>query len=140
MGKILVMTEGPNELGLMNLLLDEERLVFARDDLLDLRPFHARQLTSPHLLPSLSHYHGDLSIYRIGDTLSDKLRIPPDFSSRIKEERKFCTKPELEILLLIAENKTKDFEKEKSKKALKNFARSACVSRESVMTAQQSSS
>ena len=32
MGKILVTTEGPNELGLMNLLLDEERLVFARDD------------------------------------------------------------------------------------------------------------
>ena len=123
MGKILVMTEGPNELGLMNLLLDEEKLVFTRDDLLDLRPFHARQLTSPHLLPSLTHYHGDLSVYRIGDALNDKLKIPAELLSRIEEERKFCTKPELEILLVIAENRAKDFEKEKSKKSPKEFCK-----------------
>ncbi len=123
MGKILVMTEGPNELSLMNLLLDEERLVFTRDDLLDLRPFHARQLTSPHLLPTLTHYHGDFFVYRIGDTLSDRLKVPSELSSRIRGDRKFCTKPELEILLVIAENKTRDFEKEKSKKSPKEFCK-----------------
>lgn len=50
--KILIMCEGPNELKIINLLLDNGKLKFTRDDLLDMRPFHARQLTSPQLKPS----------------------------------------------------------------------------------------
>ena len=44
--KILIMCEGPNELKIVNLLLDKGKFKFTRDDLLDMRPFHARQLTS----------------------------------------------------------------------------------------------
>ena len=51
--KILIMCEGPNELKIVNLLLDNNKLKFTRDDLLDMRPFHARQLTSPQLKPAL---------------------------------------------------------------------------------------
>ena len=39
--KILIMCEGPNELKIVNLLLDNSKLKFTRDDLLDMRPFHA---------------------------------------------------------------------------------------------------
>ena len=53
--KILIMCEGPNELKIVNLLLDNGKLKFTRDDLLDMRPFHARQLTSPQLNPRLTH-------------------------------------------------------------------------------------
>ena len=67
MKKILIMCEGPNELKVVNLLLDHGKLKFSRDDLLDMRPFHARQLASPQLKPALDAYHGELEIYRIGD-------------------------------------------------------------------------
>lgn len=53
MKKILILCEGPNELKVVNLLLDHGKLKFSRDDLLDMRPFHARQLASPQLKPAL---------------------------------------------------------------------------------------
>ena len=121
--KILVMCEGPNELKIINLLLDSGKLKFSRDDLLDMRPFHARQLFSPQLKPALDAYHGELEIYRVGDKLSDVLKIPKDLSPAVKSQRKFCTKPELEMLLIIAENKTSQFDKVKSKQRPKTFCK-----------------
>ena len=39
--------------------------------------------------------------------MTDKLPVPADYKDRIKGVRKFCTKPELEMLLIIAEGKVK---------------------------------
>ena len=44
---------------------------------------------------------------RIGDKLGDELKIPREYKGKIKDIRKYCTKPELEMLLLISENKVK---------------------------------
>lgn len=41
--KYLVMCEGPNEVAVINILIDNGLLKLTRDDLLDLRIFHARQ-------------------------------------------------------------------------------------------------
>lgn len=112
--KILIMCEGPNELKIVNLLLDNGKLKFTRDDLLDMRPFHARQLTSPQLKPALDAYHGEIAIYRIVDKMTDSLKIPKELLLSIKSQAKFCTKPELEMLLIIAENKVSEFEKVKA--------------------------
>lgn len=87
MKKILIMCEGPNELKVINLLLDHDMLKINRDDLLDMRPFHARQLTTPQLRPALNSYHGFIEIYRIGDKMSDKLKIPPHSSINISETK-----------------------------------------------------
>ena len=111
--KILIMCEGANELKIVNLLLDNNKLKFTRDDLLDMRPFHARQLA----------YHGNIAIYRIGDKMTDKLKIPKELSPVIQSQAKFCTKPELEILLIIAEGKLAEFEKLKSKQSPKDFCK-----------------
>ena len=48
--------------------------------------------------------------------MTDKLPVPADYQGRIKGVRKFCTKPELEMLLLIAEGKEAEFEKVKAGK------------------------
>ena len=44
MMKILLMCEGANEEKLLELLLDEGKLKFTRDDLIGLKPFNIRQL------------------------------------------------------------------------------------------------
>ena len=44
--KRLIMCEGPNELAVMRILLDNDKLTFTEDDLLGLTPYHARQITS----------------------------------------------------------------------------------------------
>ena len=48
--------------------------------------------------------------------MTDKLPVPDDYKDRIKGVRKFCTKPELEMLLIIAEGKEAEFEKVKAGK------------------------
>lgn len=42
--KILMMCEGSNELEIMEILLKNNCLKYSRDDLLGLRPYHARQI------------------------------------------------------------------------------------------------
>lgn len=44
--KRLIMCEGPNELGIMRILLENDKLIFGEDDLIGLEPYHARQITS----------------------------------------------------------------------------------------------
>lgn len=46
--KYLMMCEGTNELKIMQILLENQKLLFSSDELLGLVPFHARQIkTSP---------------------------------------------------------------------------------------------
>ena len=44
--KRLIMCEGPNELGVMRILLENDKLIFGEDDLIGLEPYHARQIIS----------------------------------------------------------------------------------------------
>ena len=39
------MCEGPNELEIMRILLENDKLIFGEDDLIGLEPYHARQIT-----------------------------------------------------------------------------------------------
>ncbi len=124
------MCEGPNGKAVVEMLLDAGRLKFSKDDLVGLNVYHARQLTSSIIKTNLSIYTGDFKVYRIGDTLTDKLSVPLDYKERIKEIRKFCTKPELEILLLIADGKDAEFEKVKAgkdRKGPKSFCKTKVV-------------
>ena len=114
--KLLVMCEGPNEKAVVDILLDADCLEFTRDDLVNLTVYHARQLTAPIIKTALSIYTGEFAVYRIGDSMTEKLPVPADYQGRFKGARKFCTKPELEMLLLIAEGKEAEFEKVKAGK------------------------
>ena len=114
--KILVMCEGPNEKAVVNLLLDAGGLEFSEDDLVGWTVYHARQLTAPVIKTALSIYTGEFAVYRIGDSMTDKLPVPADYQGRIMGVRKFCTKPELEMLLIIAEGKESEFGKVKAGK------------------------
>ncbi len=128
--KFLVMCEGSNEKAVVDMLLDAECLKFSKDDLVGLSVYHARQLTAPIIKTVLSIYTGELEVYRIGDSLTDKLPVPADYQGRINRVRKFCTKPELEMLLIIAEGKEAEFEKVKAgkhRKKPKDFCKSNVV-------------
>lgn len=53
--------------------------------------------------------------------MSDSLKLLEKLIPVVKSQEKFCTKPELEMLLIIAENKIAEFEKVKSKQKPKDF-------------------
>ena len=122
--KWLIMCEGPNEREIIKILLEHHCLIFSEDDLLGLTPYHARQITtSAQVRTELNLYPGEVMVCRIGDIQSEKLKIPAEYKEKIIEVRKYCTKPELEMLLIIAESLYHEFEKVKSKVKPKDFAK-----------------
>ena len=126
--KYLIMCEGPNELEIIRLLLEHKKLIFTEDNLLNLVPYHARQIdNNAAVKTALNLYHGDIEILRIGDKLNDTLKISKNYKDRIKSIRKYCTKPELEMLLIISENLDSAFEKVKSKVSPKAFSKENIV-------------
>ena len=119
------MCEGQNEEVLLNHLLDADALCFTRDDLIGRRPYPVRQLSNPTIKSELKHYGLPVKVYRVGDKQNDKLLIPKDLKGIVssKEIYKYCTKPELEMLLIINEESEKEYEKVKSFQSPKTFAK-----------------
>ncbi|MDD3747702.1 MAG: GNAT family acetyltransferase, partial [Anaerostipes sp.] len=78
--KLLIMCEGPNELEIVRILLRNDLLVFSEDDLLNLVPYHARQIKkSTAVQAALNIYPGEVKILRIGDGLNEKLVVPKEY-------------------------------------------------------------
>ena len=120
--KLLIMCEGPNELKIINIILENEKLVFSSDDLLGLVPYHARQIkSSAAVKAALNLYPDEVHVLRIGDGQNEKLEIPSEYKDKITLVEKYCTKPELEMLLIISEELADEYEKVKSK--MKTFAK-----------------
>ena len=125
----LIMCEGPNELKVMNILLENDALIFTEDDLLGLTAYHARQIkSSTQVRTALNLYPGnDVLVMRVGDKQTDKLTIPTDSKEKITGIEKYCTMPELEMLLIISEGLVKEYEKVKSRTGPKDFAKANIV-------------
>lgn len=122
--KYLIMCEGPNELKIIDILLDHDCLRITRDDLLGLEAYHARQIAGSSVVQiALNMYPGEVTVLRIGDKMNEKLKIPKLYEEKIISVEKYCTKPELEILLIISEGLTKEYEKVKSSEKAKTFAK-----------------
>lgn len=124
MVKLLIMCEGPNEREIINILFSNGCLKFKEDELLGLTPYHARQIkTSAQVRTELNIYPGKVKVLRIGDKQKDKLIIPTEYKYKITSVEKYCTKPELEMLFILAEGLENDYEKVKSTTKPKDFAK-----------------
>lgn len=123
--RILLMCEGKNEEVLLNHLLNAGAFYFDRDDLIGRKPYSIRQLNNPTIKSELKHYGLPIKVYRIGDKQNDKLSIPADLKNIVsdKEIYKYCTKPELEMLLILNEGLEREYEKVKSIQSPKTFAK-----------------
>lgn len=101
----LIMTEGTDELALIEVLIEKDLFIFKKEELLMEQPFHKRQIDGEltGYIQGLS-YGDTIDIYRIGDKLSDKLKIPRSIlDEKIRNKFKICTLPEFEILFILNE-------------------------------------
>ena len=84
-------------------------------------------------------YPDEVHVLRIGDGQNEKLEIPSAYKDKITLVEKYCTKPELEMLLIISENLADEYEKVKSKTKPKTFAKANIrCGKEDTITAQLS--
>ncbi len=85
--KYLIMWECPNELEIIRMLLEHDKLILTADDLLNLVPYHARQIgNNAAVKAALNLYHGDVGVLRIGDKLNDELKIPREYKEKIHDQ------------------------------------------------------
>lgn len=111
---IACIVEGTAERVIINKLLDDNRLVFSRVDLLDqelLRCRSARQFEDRYLGKS---FKSKVSIYRILDSRTEEFKLRKLYANKV-DVINVITAPEIEILVIIKENKHADFLKYKSK-------------------------
>lgn len=122
--KYLILCEGANEKKIIDLLLDNGKLKIKRENLIGSIPYNTRQLKHSVVITELMHYGKPVIVYRIGDKQTDELKIPKELKNIIlkKDIHKYCTKPELEMLLIINEGLVSEFNK--SKYMPKQFAKS----------------
>ena len=90
-------------------------LLFEVNDLLYEEIFKARQLEQS-LISKINQLplNEKVTIIRIGDKLSDELRIPLDVKNKVVSIEKVCIKPEFEILYIIWNNEVEKYNKQKS--------------------------
>lgn len=123
MNYILIMTEGSTELAFLDVLLDKKILKYDKKDLLMEEIFQSRQIDG-QLTNSIQilSYQDKVLIYRVGDTLNDKLRIPKTImQEKIADVIDISTTPEFEILFILNENLYDDFLKVKSNTKASSF-------------------
>lgn len=128
--KILLLCEGKNEEKLLEILLDEGALIFKKEDLLELRAFPIPyNIKSPFIISSIIHNGEQIDIIRVKDSQNDNIVIPREIKKYVSKDRvyDYCTKPEIEMLLIFNENLMNEYLKVKSKVKPKTFAKNNIV-------------
>ena len=112
--------EGNAELEIMQLLLDNERLKFSDDDLLDDRLFTKLMRSAKNLetryLSQIYEPNQKIEIIRIIDSRAESYVIRGAYKEIVEGEVVNCyTRPEIEMLVILNEGKYDQFKRSKKK-------------------------
>lgn len=105
--------EGGAETAIMDLLLDQNKLIFSRDELLEgeiLRTRKGKEFETRYLKKNFS---GKITGYRILDSRRENFKISKAYQQKV-EVVNVITAPEIEMLIICNEGKYHDFEKKKN--------------------------
>lgn len=106
--------EGSAERAIIKLLLDENRLIFTWDNLLDgeiLRCRNARMFEEQHLRKGFT---GTITVLRILDSRREQFKLSKAYVGKI-DVVNVITAPEIEMLVIFAEGQYEEYKKSKKK-------------------------
>jgi hypothetical protein len=106
--------EGSAERAIIKLLLDENRLIFTWDNLLDgeiLRCRNAKKFEEQHLRKGFT---GTITVLRILDSRREQFKLSKAYASKI-DVVNVITAPEIEMLVIFAEGQYDEYKKSKKK-------------------------
>lgn len=104
--------EGGAETAILDLLLDQNKLIFSRDDLLEgeiLKTRKGKDFETRYLKKDFS---GKITVYRILDSRRENFKISKAYQHKV-EVVNVITAPEIEMLIICNEGKYQEFEKKK---------------------------
>lgn len=115
MGKyIACICEGGAERAIIDLLLDNHKLFFEREDLLEgevLRCRNGKQFQERYLRKGFT---GKITIYRILDSRRENFNIGKAYEPKV-DVKNVITAPEIEMLIICNEDKYEEYQNEKRK-------------------------
>ena len=106
--------EGGAERAILDLLLDNHKLKFEHEDLIEeevLRCRSAREFENKYLRKS---YKEKITIYRVLDSRSEKFNLSKPYANKV-DVKNVITAPEIEMLIIHSENKYKEYKNEERK-------------------------
>lgn len=109
-GYIACMCEGSAELAIIDILLDNHLLIFEREDLLEEMPIprtSAKEFEKKYLRMG---FEDSITLIRIIDSRTEGFSLSAAYKHKVRIIN-VITAPEIEKLIIIAEGKTKDYEK-----------------------------
>ena len=109
--KIILACEGKTEVSLINSLIEKGTLCF-HNDIIDEGPCVLRQLDKIKPLISILPLAEPIFVFRIGDTLKDEISLKGfEMRKEYIHSIKICTKPEIEMLVIIQEGLLLEYNK-----------------------------
>lgn len=111
---VACLCEGSMEQAIMEILLDHDRLIFERDELLDgevLRCRSAKNFERDHLKKTTNEL---ITVYRILDSANENFKLSGPYAKRVKVVN-IITAPEIEMLVIHAEGKYDDYVRKRMK-------------------------
>ena len=122
---VAITGEGNCEVYLLNNLIERGCLIFSKKDILDRKVLHLRQPKMIAPVVNTLPIQEEITFYRVGDTQRDEFDLSCFGQSR-KERitiKKICTKPEIEILIIINEGLYTEYLKVSSSVSPKEFVK-----------------
>ena len=122
---VACMYEGEAERAVLDILLDNDKLIFSREELLEEEPiarckpkdFERRYLRKSFL--------GKISLLRVIDSRTEQFNLSKAYESKVNIKT-IITAPEIEMLIILAENRLKDFIKYENKRKHENKPSTFC--------------
>lgn len=126
----VVLVEGNAEKAIIDILLDNNKLIFQRSEILEdeiIKSRNAKTFCNEYLN---FNFDGKIIIYRVLDSKNEKFKVPKEYEFKVEKVINIITRPEIEILIIIAENLYDKYKKSKQRPSiflkhhLKGFAKS----------------
>ena len=110
---IACICEGGAETAIMNMLLDQNKLIFSRDELLEGEILKTRKGKNFETRYLKKDFAGKIKVYRVLDSRRENFKISKAYQHKV-EIVNVITAPEIEMLIICNEGKYLDFEKRKN--------------------------
>ena len=104
--------EGGAERVILDLLLDHDKLIFARNELLEEEILESRKGKDFEEKYLRREFKGKITVYRILDSRRENFKISKAYQNKV-DVINVITAPEIEMLIICNEGKYKDFKKRK---------------------------
>lgn len=119
---IACICEGSAESAIVNKLMDEGKLIFSRDDLLDNEVIRCRSASKFQEKYLGKGFTKKITVYRVLDSRREDFRLHKAYESKV-DVINVITAPEIEMLVIINEGKYSQYSKVKSRTKPSEFCK-----------------